>query len=125
MGLPTAFVNKTATVNATSTANATVFTHSSALKNPDGTAGLGGVLDRLYVYNSDTISHDISLFKVPSGGSVGSSALIDRLTLPTKTPFTFEGPAYGASGYFYAMQMAEAASSSGGVYVTADYHEMS
>lgn len=124
MALPTSFTNKTATVNTTSTANTTICTHSSALKNPDGTSGLGGILDRLYVYNSDSIQHDVSLFKVPSGGSVGSSALIDRITLPSKQPYIFDGPAYGSSGYFYALQLAEAASSSGGVYVTADYHEM-
>lgn len=126
MGLPTSFVNKNAAASTTSTgAVVTVFTHSSALKNPDGSAGNGGVLDRLVVYNSDTIQHTVQLYRVPIGSSAGSTNLIESMLLPTLTPYIYEGPLYSGSGDFYAFRLSEPASSSYGVVVQAHYHEMS
>jgi hypothetical protein len=131
MGLPTSFLNKfavaVATTTSTGVATTTICTHSSSLKNPDGTAGLGGVLDRLLVYNSDDKAHIVKLYRVPAGGSAGSSTLIDYMTLPSLASYVFEGPLYGASGDLYSF-LSDAASSSGTgavmVAVQAYYHEM-
>jgi hypothetical protein len=124
MALPTSLLNKSATFNTTSTSNGTIMTHSSALKNPDGTAGNGGILNRAFFYNADSTGHDISFFKVPAGGSVASSALIDRITIPPRGTYMYPGPKYGSSGDFYAILVQEPATSSGGVWVTIDYNEM-
>mgnify|MGYP001565958075 CR=1 FL=1 len=127
MGQPTLFKNLIAAINTTSTGTATtLLTHSCSLKQPDGAAGNGGILDRLIVYNSDTQLHVVDIFKVGATLSVGSSNLIESVSIGSRQqPYIFEGPIYGACGDFYAFRLQEAASSCGGVYMTAHYHEMS
>ena len=125
MGQPTNFVNKYADQVSSSTALATLFTHTSALKNPDGSAGRGGILDRIVIYNPDTIAHTITLFRVGTGLSAASSNVIESLTLPSLAPpYIFEGPMYSGSGDFYQARLGETASSQG-VYYQSHYHEMS
>ncbi len=127
MGQPTLFKNLVAAINTTSTGAATtIFTHSCSLKNPDGTAGNGGVLDRAVIYNSDTQLHVVDIFRVAVGKSAASSNLIESISMASRSvPYIYQGPLYAACGEFYAVRVQEAASSCGGVYVTAHYHEMS
>ena len=127
MGQPTLFKNLVAAINTTSTGNATtIFTHSCSLKNPDGTTGNGGVLDRMVLFNSDTQLHVVDIFKVAVGQTAASSNLIESMSMASRSaPYVYAGPLYGSCGEFYAIRVQEAASSCGGVYVTAHYHEMS
>lgn len=81
-------------------------------------------MDRLCVFNSDTMTHTVKIYRVPVGGSAASSTLIDMTSVPTLSNYYVEGPFFASSGDLYSFNLLEAASSSGGVYVQAYYHEM-
>lgn len=127
MSNPTNLKNLFAAVASSSNGGATtIFTHGAALKNPDNSAGYGGVLDRLVIYNGDTIAHIISIYRVPSSNAASDANLIERQTLQSKAPLILEGPYYSTDSDFYQGGMAEAASSSNSlVRYQAYYHEMS
>lgn len=142
MGAPTSLLNLfAATVSSSNGGLVTILTHGSSLKNPDGTAGYGGVLDRIAYFNEDTTAHVIVTHRVPSSSSADAKTVIDKTTLPTQKGFIIEGPFYGRNSDYYQYQLggpsssaaeaiASAASTSAGariLTVTAQawYHEMS
>lgn len=128
MSAPSVLVNKWASVVSSSNGGlVTIFTHGTALKNPDGTSGYGGVLDRILTYNPDTISHTITCYRVPSSSSATNAYVIDNISVPPAATYIIEGPFYSKDSDFYQAKLAEAASSSAVTFVTfqAWYHEMS
>lgn len=125
----TSMTNNWATAQSSSNGGlVTIFTHASSLRNPDGSIGYGGVLDRLVIYNADAIAHTVKVFRVPSSSSATVSNLIELITLQPQTPpYVYEGPIYSKGTDFYQFQTAESASSSTNPFVAvqAFYHEMS
>jgi hypothetical protein len=101
--------NKFAQANSNGTTAATIFTHGTGLKDPDGSAsGNGGILNRLVIYNADTVAHDIQIYRIPSGGSAGATNLIERITLPALGIYALEGPFYSLDSGFYQVKLGEA-----------------
>jgi hypothetical protein len=127
MGAPTKLVNLFAhAVSSSNGGTITVFTHGSSLKNPDGTLGYGGVLDRMSIYNADTITHTILVYRVPSSSSAADAFLVERVPLGTVSTYILEGPFYSTDTDTYQAKLLEAASSSTTlVNYQAWYHEMS
>jgi len=136
MGAPTSLVNLFVAAPASSGGGiTTIFTHSTSLKNPDGSSGYGGVLDRFVISNNDSAAHTIKVYRVPSSSSFSQQNLIESIQLAgastststlgsTITTYIFEGPLYSKSSDLYQFQMVEAASSSV-CWIQAYYHEMS
>lgn len=102
----------------------TVLTFGTGLQNPDGSAGFGGVIDDIDVYNSDTVQHDVMLHLIANGGSLGNDTLIERITVPAgqKAP-RFLGPYRAKDSAILQVKLGEAHASTP-VYVKAEVSEI-
>lgn len=123
MSAPTGLKNLYAVSNSNGTAAQTIFTHGPGLKNPDGTLGYGGILDRMSIFNGDTVQHVVRIYRVPSAGAAGAANLIEKITLPADTPYLIEGPYWSTDSAFYQVKLDEAHTTAP-VSCQAWYHEM-
>lgn len=124
MSAPTNLKNLFAAATSNGTTVVTLFTHGTGLKNPDGTSGYGGVLDRVTFYNNDTVAHWVWLYRVPAAGSATLSTVIERVSVPSGASYILEGPFYSTDSAFYQFKLGDAITSDQ-VYAQAYYHEMS
>lgn len=75
------------------TSAVTIYTFGTSLLNPDGSSGLGGIVDAIDVFNSDTVQHDVQLHVIASAGSLGNDTLIRRINpLPAGQSVRVRGP---------------------------------
>lgn len=104
------------------TTAATVYTFGASLLNPDASAGYGGVVDAIDVYNSDTVQHDVKLYLIASAGSLADDTLIDRFALPAGQKIRLTGPYRAKDAATLQVKLGEAHTTSA-VYVKAEVSE--
>jgi hypothetical protein len=69
----------------------TIYTFGASLKMPDGAAGPGGIVDKVRLYNADTVVHRVELHLVPNGDTADYDTLIENITLGVGEVFHYAG----------------------------------
>lgn len=104
------------------TTAATIYTFGTSLLNPDDSAGYGGIIDAIDVYNSDTVQHDVKLYLIASGGALADDTLIVRFPLPSGQSIRIVGPYRAKDSATLQVKLGEAHTSTA-VYVKPEVSE--
>lgn len=100
----------------------TIYTFGAGLKMPDDAAGPGGIVDRIRVYNADTVSQTVQLHAVPNGDAAGDDTMIDKVTLAPGEVYHYIGGDRMPSSAFLQIKLG-AAHTTNPVYAKPDVTE--